>query len=191
MYYLFRLPAVRTNYSIESLKQCFFKKSKSKKYNYLDTKQVSPRQNHCQTIHQTSEKEDGGDTVKCSTCNVYPEMSTPEKDNLNEYKYVFDLNHLPTFDDNTGEFIWSKTDESNWKTARNSLFKSEEICNTGNVSLNHGGLFSLTSSFVNNKDEMLDYKKWDEFKKENNTGTFIEELNHILKDFDNLTTINK
>lgn len=186
MYYLYRLKGIRTNFSIEQLQQCFFKNKETRKPTNtaeLNINLISPRQttnNNNNSIHC--------ETLKCSTCNASPYMATPEKDHLNQYNYIFDLHHLPVFDENTGEFLWT-TNESNWRTARNSILKSEDICNTGSISLNHGGFFSLSSSFVNvnvNREEDADKLKWEAFKKEGQSGTFIEELNNILKDFDEL-----
>ena len=65
------------------------------------------------------------DTVKCSTCNGSPFICTAEKNQLNQYSYIFDLHHLPIFDETTGEFFWNNKDV-NWKFAHDSILKSEE-----------------------------------------------------------------
>jgi len=145
------------------------------------------------------------ETVKCSTCNASPFVTTPEKDHLNQYSYIFDLHHLPIFDENTGEFFWTNN-EANWKKAKDSIFNSEEMKkhNGKSISMNHGSLMSMSGSFllpgsnnlnlnthsnqnnnttVDKADE--DINTWNKFKADGNSNTFIEELNNLLKDFEN------
>jgi hypothetical protein len=131
------------------------------------------------------------ETVKCSTCNASPFIPTPEKDQLNKYSYIFDLHHLPIFDSNTGEFFWSNN-EANWKTAKESIIRNEET-NRKSYGMNHGSLVSLSNSFnVNatgsgNKKDFGGELKTEEmmgFKNDNHSGTFIEELNNILKEIE-------
>ena len=122
------------------------------------------------------------DTVKCSTCNGSPFISTAEKNQLNQYSYIFDLHHLPIFDETTGEFFWNNND-ANWKLAHDSILKSEEG-NSKTVNLLHGSLVSLSHEFSTLNDNCLGEgnnspKKEDD---KNNSGTFIEELNNILKE---------
>ena len=122
------------------------------------------------------------DTVKCSTCNGSPFISTAEKNQLNQYSYIFDLHHLPIFDETTGEFFWNNNDV-NWKLAYDSILKSEEgKSNPDN--LLHGSLVSLSNDFstlnANSLGEGNNSPKKEEDK--NNSGTFIEELNNILKE---------
>ena len=122
-------------------------------------------------------KKINNDTVKCSTCNASPFIGTPEKDPLNQYSYIFDLHHLPIFDETTGEFFWNNS-EVNWKTARDSIIKSEKA-NSKSMSMFHGSIVSFTlNNNINNS------KKEDDINDENeiNSGTFIEELNNILKE---------
>ena len=122
------------------------------------------------------------DTVKCSTCNGSPFICTAEKNQLNQYSYIFDLHHLPIFDETTGEFFWNNNDV-NWKLAHDSILKSEEG-HSKSVNLLHGSLVSLSNDFNTlNSNYMGDGnnspKKEDD---KNNSGTFIEELNNILKE---------
>ena len=122
------------------------------------------------------------ETVKCSTCNGSPFICTAEKDQLNQYSYIFDLHHLPIFDETTGEFFWNNND-ANWKLAHDSILKSEEG-NSKTVNLLHGSLVSLSHEFSTLNDNCLGEgnnspKKEDD---KNNSGTFIEELNNILKE---------
>ena len=122
------------------------------------------------------------DTVKCSTCNGSPFISTAEKNQLNQYSYIFDLHHLPIFDETTGEFFWNNNDV-NWKLAHDSILKSEGG-NSGSVNLLHGSLVSLSNDFstlnANYLGEVNNSPKKEDDK--NNSGTFIEELNNILKE---------
>ena len=122
------------------------------------------------------------DTVKCSTCNGSPFISTAEKNQLNQYSYIFDLHHLPIFDETTGEFFWNNNDV-NWKLAHDSILKSEEN-NSKSVNLLHGSLVSLSNDFstlnANYLGEVNNSPKKEDDK--NNSGTFIEELNNILKE---------
>ena len=123
------------------------------------------------------------DTVKCSTCNGSPFISTAEKNQLNQYSYIFDLHHLPIFDETTGEFFWNNNDV-NWKLAHDSILKSEEGSGGRSVNLLHGSLVSLSNDFSTLNENYLGEdnnspKKEDD---KNNSGTFIEELNNILKE---------
>ena len=122
------------------------------------------------------------DTVKCSTCNGSPFICTAEKNQLNQYSYIFDLHHLPIFDETTGEFFWNNNDV-NWKLAHDSILKSEEG-NNKSLNILHGSLVSLSNDFstlnANSlREENNSPKKEDD---KNNSGTFIEELNNILKE---------
>ena len=123
------------------------------------------------------------DTIKCSTCNGSPFICTAEKNQLNQYSYIFDLHHLPIFDETTGEFFWNNND-ANWKLAHDSILKSEEA-NGKSVNLFHGSLVSMSNDFSILNGNSLD--KGNSFPKKeddkiNNSGTFIEELNNILKE---------
>ena len=122
------------------------------------------------------------DTVKCSTCNGSPFICTAEKNQLNQYSYIFDLHHLPIFDETTGEFFWNNNDV-NWKLAHDSILKSEEV-NSKSGNIFHGSLVSLSNDFstlnANYMGEGNNSPKKEDDK--NNSGTFIEELNNILKE---------
>ena len=122
------------------------------------------------------------DTIKCSTCNGSPFICTAEKNQLNQYSYIFDLHHLPIFDETTGEFFWNNNDV-NWKLAHDSILKSEEgSCKS--VNLLHGSLVSLSNDFSIFKSNSLNEENNSPKKEDdkNNSGTFIEELNNILKE---------
>ena len=123
------------------------------------------------------------DTVKCSTCNGSPFICTAEKNQLNQYSYIFDLHHLPIFDETTGEFFWNNND-ANWKLAHDSILKSEEA-NGKSVNLFHGSLVSMSNDFsILNGNSLAGGNSFPkkEDDKNNNSGTFIEELNNILKE---------
>lgn len=212
MYYVYRLEGVRNFYTINQLKECFFKININSTGNSsIETKLSNlekltlekdtdkfdnlPLNTHVTTHNNTnsnSPNRKDNETLKCSTCNASQFVGTPEKDHLNNYSYIFDLHYLPVFDENTGEFFWTNN-EANWRTARDSILKSEEINNGKSLSLNHGSLVSLSSSFVNplnkqmNTEEDLALRteeKWIKFKNDASSGTFIEELNNLLKDFE-------
>jgi hypothetical protein len=225
MYYLYRLDGVRSFYTINQLKECFFKNKISSSDTKLsslsdlneeinltiENRQSENRYNlHTHELNSSPPKKNPGDneTVKCSTCNASPFVTTPEKDHLNQYSYIFDLHHLPIFDENTGEFFWTNN-EANWKKARDSILNSEEmkIYNGKSLSLNHGSLMSMSSSFAlphNNMNSLNlntnsnfntltntesnkldeDINNWTKFKTDGNSNTFAEELNNLLKDFE-------
>jgi hypothetical protein len=142
------------------------------------------------TLNNTVNFNKDNETIKCSTCIASPFMGTPEKDQLNQYSYIFDLHHLPIFDENTGEFFWT-SNEANWKSARDSILKSEEL-NGKSISLNHGSVYSLSTSFINNnirvgnnsRDDETE-KRWNDYRKERNSNTFINDLSNLLKNFEN------
>ena len=90
------------------------------------------------------------------------------------------MHHLPIFDETTGEFFWNNND-ANWKLAHDSILKSDE--GSKSVNLLHGSLVSLSNDFSLNGNSLEEGnnspKKEDD---KNNSGTFIEELNNILKE---------
>jgi hypothetical protein len=185
MYYVYRIDGVRSTFSIGKLQECFFKNS-SNSESKISTEKIPSHGDELNTF-QTSERRHDllCETIKCTTCNPSPYVGTPEKDHINQYNYIFDLHHLPVFDENTGEFFWS-SNEANWKLARESILRSEEIQGGKSLSLNHGSLVSLTSSFVNKHEDdgLHNDNKWASFKREN-SGTFIDELNNLLKSLEN------
>ena len=194
IYYIYLLDGVRNYYNIKQLYEVFLQNktqsenssSSSSETNltigegtnqnkYLGILQQNTLDNLNNTPSQPIKKNDN-DTIKCSTCNGSPFMGTPEKEQLNQYSYIFDLHHLPIFDEITGEFFWSNN-EANWKIARDSIIKSEEA-NVKSMSIFHGSLISLSQSFTVKKDDNKDIDDAVDV----NSGTFIEELNNILKE---------
>ena len=135
-----------------------------------------------ETPKQQNIQKNETDTIKCSTCNGSPFICTAEKNQLNQYSYIFDLHHLPIFDETTGEFFWNNNDV-NWKLENDSILKSEEV-NGKSVNLLNRSLVSLSNDFStlngNNIEEGNNSPKKEDDK--NNSGTFIEELNNILKE---------
>ena len=205
MYYVYLLDGVKNFYSIKQLQEVFYK-SKSLTNNSSASSETNIFMSNVNqqklivienaNMNNSPRERKDNETVKCSTCNASPFMATPEKDQLNQYSYIFDLHHMPIFDDNTGEFFWNNN-EANWKTARDSIFRSEEINNGKSLSMNHGSLVSLSNSFMggmtgNNvinttnskKDGDQNDQKWANFKNDLNSGTIIEELNKLLKEFE-------
>jgi len=210
IYYLYRLEGIKNFYDINQLTECFFKTSSKDPNSSSFTNTISSNtdsrlinqdknlvaiseenENNSNSVIESnspSKKEKDNETVKCSTCNASQFLGTPEKDNqLNQYSYIFDLHHLPIFDENTGEFFWTNN-EANWKSARDSILKSEEL-NGKTISLNHGSIVSLSTSFINNdnshncKDDEIE-KRWNYYRKEANSNTFINDLSNLLKNFE-------
>ena len=149
----------------------------------IDEKNLNTSKDSIEAINETPKQnlqKNETDTVKCSTCNGSPFISTAEKNQLNQYSYIFDLHHLPIFDETTGEFFWNNND-ANWKLAHDSILKSDE--GSKSVNLLHGSLVSLSNDFSLNGNSLEEGnnspKKEDD---KNNSGTFIEELNNILKE---------
>jgi hypothetical protein len=190
---------VRNFYNIQQLKECFFKiksdqTTSEKSLSELNKTESKFKSNHDhpskiqnsiikEETHSPRKEVNMCETIKCSTCNPSPFAETPEKDQLNQYNYIFDLNHLPVFDENTGEFFWNQN-ETNWKIARDSILRSDEGAGKS-ISLNHGSLVSLSTSFNQRNQEELELEqKWINFKKDGNSNTFIDELNSILKNFE-------
>ena len=193
IYYIYLLDGVRNYYNLKQLSEVFLQKKiensssvssetnltigeTTKQNKYLGIIQQNTLDNLNNTPSQPVKKNDN-DTIKCSTCNASPFMGTPEKEQLNQYSYIFDLHHLPIFDEITGEFFWSNN-EANWKIARDSIIKSEEANNGKSMSIFHGSLVSLSQSFTVKKDDNKD----DDENIDVNEGTFIEELNNLLKE---------
>ena len=161
------------NYNNQNIEKNKINKNIDNSKDLIEVINETPKQNI-----QKNETE----TVKCSTCNGSPFISTAEKNQLNQYSYIFDLHHLPIFDETTGEFFWNNNDV-NWKLAHDSILKSEEN-NSKSVNLLHGSLVSLSNDFstlnANSLGEGNNSPKKEDDK--NNSGTFIEELNNILKE---------
>lgn len=206
IYYIYRLEGIKNFYDINQLKESFFKTNTKdgNNSNYTNTLSSNTEskfsneklmaiyeENEYNTgLNDSSQKKEKElcETMKNSDCHASPFMGTPEKEQLNQYSYIFDLHHLPIFDENTGEFFWT-SNEANWKSARESILKSEEL-NGKTISLNHGSIVSLSNSFVNNnvgsnmnKDDDVE-NKWNEFKKENTSNTFVNDLSNLLKNFE-------
>ena len=185
MYYIYRIEGVRNFYTISQLKECFFKINQNNSDSRASSEKFGNNNDDINIILNSDRKHEMCETIKCSTCNASPNVGTPEKDHINQYNCVFDLHHLPVFDENTGEFFWTSND-TNWKLARDSILRSEEMQHGKSLSLNHGSLVSLTSSFHKDEDNNLNTEqKWIHFKKDGSSGTFIEELNNLLKNFEN------
>ena len=150
-----------------------------------ENKNINTSKDSIEAINETPKQniqKNETDTVKCSTCNGSPFISTAEKNQLNQYSYIFDLHHLPIFDETTGEFFWNNNDV-NWKFAHDSILKSEEASKS--VNLLHGSLVSLSNDFSALNANSIGEEGNNSPKKEddkNNSGTFIEELNNILKE---------
>ena len=150
-----------------------------------ENKNINTSKDSIEAINETPKQniqKNETDTVKCSTCNGSPFISTAEKNQLNQYSYIFDLHHLPIFDETTGEFFWNNNDV-NWKLAHDSILKSEEASKS--VNLLHGSLVSLSNDFSALNANSIGEEGNNSPKKEddkNNSGTFIEELNNILKE---------
>ncbi len=194
IYYIYLLEGVKNYYNIKQLTEVFIgNKNKNHKDNISSTSsqtnfiisennqnkyliQRNTLENLNNTPSQQIKKYDN-DTIKCSTCNASPFMGTPEKEQLNKYSYIFDLHYLPIFDDVTGEFFWSNN-ESNWKVVRDSIIKSEEGNNIKSKSIFHGSFASISQSFNVKKDDINEVDN----NIDGNSGTFIEELNNILKE---------
>ena len=118
------------------------------------------------------------ETVKCSTCNGSPFICTAEKNQLNQYSYIFDLHYLPIFDENTGEFFW----DNNEALINNNSNKEKYNGNEGNIIPK--SLVSLSNELSLNENSLgeVNNSPKKEGDKINNSGTFIEELNDILKE---------
>jgi len=214
IYYIYRLEGIKNYYDINKLTECFFKKSSkdlndsnfSSTINSNTESTYSIKEKNMMAISEENENlntntiilnestssqkriDPNNQTLKYNSCNLHPYIETPEKEQPNQYSYIFDLNHLPVFDEYTGEFFWTNN-EANWRSARDSILKSEEI-NGKNISLNHGSIVSLSTSFINNNfqknsKDIEAERRWNEFKKDGNSNTFINDLSNLLKNFEN------
>lgn len=208
IYYIYRLEGIKNIYDIKQLTECFLNtlnkdqncsdytntissNTESKLSNHKNLMAISEEnENNTITLNDSSydrKDEKDNETVKCSTYITSQYIGTPEKEQLNQYSYIFDLHHLPIFDENNGEFFWSNN-EANWKSARDSILKSEEL-NAKSISLNHGSLVSLSSSYLHNNtnDIKVDEadKRWNNYKKDATSNTFINDLSNLLKNFEN------
>jgi hypothetical protein len=191
MYYIYRIEGIKNNYNIEQLKSTFYKNNQNDNTSDYNT--------ICNTSINNNTISNINETVKCDTCNP-SNINTPEKQQINQYNYIFDLHHLPIFDENTGEFLWSNDKINNINKIKENIFKSEEFnTNTNNNSINsinHGSLISLTSSFLKDNNRITEEEdnynnktqedKWRNFKKQDKSGTFVEEINQLLKNLEDL-----
>ncbi len=181
---LLRIPNINNNNNINKNDNNYINNIINTNKN-IENKNINTSKDSIEAINETPKQnlqKNETDTVKCSTCNGSPFISTAEKNQLNQYSYIFDLHYLPIFDETTGEFFWNNNDV-NWKLAHDSILKSEEG-NSKSVNLLHGSLVSLSNDFsalnANSLGEDNNSPKKEDDK--NNSGTFIEELNNILKE---------
>jgi hypothetical protein len=193
LYYIYRLEGIKENYKVEELKIAF------NRHNELDEKDSKmPSSSSERTLFnednknieneiKSNSKDRSPDretdkvceTVKCSTCNASEYLGTPEKDYLNTYNFIFNLNHLPIFDETTSEFLWG-SNESNWRVALESILNSEELKGQKPMSISNGSFLNASASAGNNGLEQ-DEESIKKIAKE--SRTFIDELNNILKSF--------
>lgn len=132
------------------------------------------------TPKPNEEKKPETDTIKCSTCNGSPFVTTAEKDIINQYSFIFDLHHMPNFDETTGEFYWKNVD-NNWKLTHDSLLKSGDI-SAKSMNMFHGSLVSYSGDFDEQNNNNIPQNSDKKEDKLNNSGTFMEELDNILKE---------
>lgn len=176
MYYLYRIEGVKDEFSIENLKNTFFTVDTDLKLTSARDRETSLTGPEEQFTSPKSSKD--SKTLKCFTCNNSDGVNSVEKEYLNSFNFIFNLNHLPVFDQDSGSFVWGGN-EPNWRAAMENITQNEEFKTKKPTSVSNGSF--LNGSTAEIKDQ-TDFESKEKVQKE--SRIFLEELNEILKDID-------
>lgn len=139
MYYTYMLDGVKSHYTVTDLIKIFYKEEKE-----------SSKTNNKLNSSNTNEEY----TIMCNT------FVGTNPDQLSLMNKALDLNYLPTFDDKSGDFVWSNNFINNnnnsinilndpyLNTTNKSIFKSEDLNYKGGFDIRNGSMISLNSSIL-------------------------------------------
>ena len=161
MYYLYLIHGIKTTYNLKKLTEIFFGNqsiSKEDKESDVEIKEIENQK----TLWYFLPKN---------------EHSEENKEDINQYNFILDMDALPEFDETTGEFFWNNND-SNWEKINQKINDSKEIKNKV-VNVENGSIIKLfdDQNKNSNKNEISENEKTN-LKK--NTLKYIEELSSIL-----------
>lgn len=162
IYYLYLIHEIKTTYSLKKLTEIFFEnKTESNDDNNKNNKDI--------IIKEVDNQK--------QLWYFLPKIEKKEenKEDINEYSYILNMEALPEFDETTGEFFWNNND-SNWEKV-NQIKNNSEIKNKV-VNIENGSIIHLLEdSKDKNKKEISETDKSNQKK---NMLKYIEELSNIL-----------
>lgn len=163
MYYLYLIHEIKTTYSLKKLTEIFFENKtelnddKNKDNKNIIIKEVDNQKQLWYFLPKIEKKAEN-------------------KEDINEYSYILNMEALPEFDETTGEFFWNNND-SNWEKVNQKIKDNSEIKNKV-VNIENGSIIHLLeNSNDNNKKEISETDKNNQKK---NMLKYIEELSNIL-----------
>ena len=163
MYYLYLIHEIKTTYSLKKLTEIFFEnKTESNDDNNKNNKDI--------IIKEVDNQK--------QLWYFLPKIEKKEenKEDINEYSYILNMEALPEFDETTGEFFWNNND-SNWEKVNQKIKNNSEIKNKV-VNIENGSIIHLLEdSKDKNKKEISETDKSNQKK---NMLKYIEELSNIL-----------
>ena len=163
MYYLYLIHEIKTTYSLKKLTEIFFEnKTESNDDNNKNNKDI--------IIKEVDNQK--------QLWYFLPKIEKKEenKEDINEYNYILNMEALPEFDETTGEFFWNNND-SNWEKVNQKIKNNSEIKNKV-VNIENGSIIHLLEdSKDKNKKEISETDKSNQKK---NMLKYIEELSNIL-----------
>ena len=161
IYYLYLIHEIKTTYSLKKLTEIFFQnhfKLKEENKNILNIKEIDNQKKLWYFLPKNDNKEE-------------------EKENINEYNFILDMDSLPEFDETTGEFFWNNSD-SNWEKINKKINDSKEIKNKV-VSVENGSIIKQFGNLDKNDNENnISEKEKNSLK--TNILKYIGELSNIL-----------
>jgi len=163
IYYLYLIHEIKTTYSLKKLTEIFFEnKTESNDDNNKNNKDI--------IIKEVDNQK--------QLWYFLPKIEKKEenKEDINEYSYILNMEALPEFDETTGEFFWNNND-SNWEKVNQKIKNNSEIKNKV-VNIENGSIIHLLEdSKDKNKKEISETDKSNQKK---NMLKYIEELSNIL-----------
>lgn len=164
MYYLYLVHEIKTTYSLKKLIEIFIenkKESNEENKNNIVIKEVD---NQKQLWHFLSKND---------------KNKEENKEDINEYNYILNMEALPEFDETTGEFFWNNND-SNWEKVNQKINNNNEIKNKV-VDVENGSIFKLVEeNQKGEKEKVNEISENEKNSQKKNTLKYIEELSGIL-----------
>ena len=167
MYYLYLVHEIKTTYSLKKLIEIFIENKKETKDENKNNIVIKEIDNQKQIWHFLSKN---------------GKNKTENKEDINEYNYILNMEALPEFDETTGEFFWNNND-SNWEKVNQKINNNSEIKNKV-VEIENGSIFKLAEGSQNKgekeKEKGNEISENEKNSQKKKTLKYIEELSGIL-----------